>query len=112
MHGDRDSYHVAAPGRDREGCLVHAIQEYRRVKFGDDVILRRGGHPDKRPGQFRDVRARYIGARGHGIYCELLQDDPDAVVQPKTKGGKGWWSRSIMRRGDSDLDGPPEKSDE
>lgn len=70
------------------------------MKFGDEVLLRRGGHSDRRPGQFRDVRARYLGARGYQVYCELLQDDPDAVAMCKKSGDRGWWSRSIMRRSD------------
>ena len=67
-------------------------------------MVLRGGHDETRPGQFRLVKMRYIGARGHNIFCELLQDDPDAVVEPKTVGGKGWWERSAIipdTRGDS-----------
>lgn len=70
------------------------------MKFGDVVLLQRGGHPDERPGQYRWVRARYIGARGHQVHCELLQDDPDAVVMCKERGDRGWWSRSIMKKED------------
>ena len=68
------------------------------MRFGTDVILRRGGHDAPAPGQYRDVRARYIGADGHQVYCELLEDDPDAIIRPDHRGERGWWTRSIMRR--------------
>jgi len=67
------------------------------MRFGTDVILRRGGHDTPAPGQYRDVLARYIGADGHRVYCELLEDDPDSIGRPDRRGERGWWERSIMR---------------
>lgn len=66
------------------------------MKFGDEVYLRRGGHPGTSPGSFRYVKARYIGALGHQVKCILLQDDDLAIAEPKKAGGVGWWTRSIM----------------
>lgn len=67
------------------------------VLFGSSVLLRRGGHDAPAPGQFRYVKATYIGARGHQVCCRLEQEDPDACVRYCTKRGDvGWWSRSIM----------------
>jgi len=67
------------------------------MRFGDVIVIQRGGHKTPRPGQYRNVRVRYLGARGHQIYCELLQDDPDATVGYCTKKGeRGWWGRSII----------------
>jgi len=68
-----------------------------RALFGSSVLLRRGGHDTPSPGQFRDVKATYIGAQGHQVCCRLEQDDPDACVGYCTKKGDvGWWGRSIM----------------
>ena len=72
------------------GVASHAL-------FGYSVLLRRGGHDSPSPGQFRYVKATYIGARGHQVCCRLEQDDPNACVGYCTKKGDvGWWSRSIM----------------
>jgi len=72
------------------GVASHAL-------FGSSVLLRRGGHDAPSPGQFRYVKATYIGARGHQVCCRLEQDDPDACVRYCTKKGDvGWWGRSIM----------------
>lgn len=69
-----------------------------RLRFGSRVLLRRGGHDAPPPGQLRDVKATYIGAKGHQVHCRLEQDDPDATVGWCTKkGDTGWWSKSIMR---------------
>lgn len=67
------------------------------MKFGTTCILRRGGERTTGKGRGRDVRVRYLGARGHRVYCELLQDDWDAVVNPFERGGKGWWEKSVLR---------------
>ena len=72
------------------GVASHAL-------FGSSVLIRRGGHAAPSPGQFRYVRATYIGARGPQVCCRLEQDDPDACVGYCTKKGDvGWWGRSIM----------------
>ena len=68
-----------------------------RARFGVSVLLRRGGHASPSPGQFRYVKATYIGARGYTVCCRLEQDDPGACVGYCTKQGDvGWWDRSIM----------------
>jgi hypothetical protein len=71
------------------------------MRFGDEVILTRGSRgrgPDSGPGFERELRARYIGARGNTVYCELLEDDPFATVAPFRKGGRGHWhGRSFIR---------------
>lgn len=72
------------------------------MRFGDEVVLRRGGHHGVADGDnrgcYRDVRARYIGARGSRVRCELLEDDSLSVAGPWSAGERGWWSRSVMRR--------------
>lgn len=68
------------------------------LSFGTAVLLRRGGHPTPPPGQYRTVKATYIGAQGTDVLCRLEEDDPDAIVPPKKKGETGWWSRSIIVR--------------
>jgi len=67
------------------------------MRFGTTVQLLRGGHVEPSPGQFRLVRVRYLGAQGSRVYCELLQDDPDAVAMCKQCGDRGWWERSVLR---------------
>lgn len=69
----------------------------KRMKFGTTCILRRGGERIAGRGRGRYVRVRYLGATGHQVYCELLQDDFDACVEPFQKGGRGWWSKSALR---------------
>lgn len=66
-------------------------------RYGDEVVIRRGGHVSPRIGRYRDVRARYVGSRGFDVRCQLLEDDPDALVSPLRKGEYGWWSRSVMK---------------
>lgn len=65
------------------------------MKFGTKVYLYRGGHKSPSPGQFRFVKATYIGAFGNHVECRLEQDDPDATSW-RNKGDIGFWSRSIM----------------
>ena len=66
------------------------------MRFGATVYLRRGGHVGTTPGSYRYVRARYVGAQGKQVRCELLEDDGLAVVEPKKCGEFGWWSRSVL----------------
>lgn len=74
-----------------------AIGVTSHVLFGSSVLLLRGGHDMPPPGQFRNVKATYIGARGQQVCCRLEQDDPSACVGYCTKKGDvGWWGRSIM----------------
>jgi hypothetical protein len=85
------------------GCLTESFKTKKiptvasPVLFGSSVLLRRGGHDAPAPGQFRYVKATYIGARGFYVCCRLEQDDPDDGVGYSTKKGDvGWWGRSIM----------------
>jgi hypothetical protein len=65
------------------------------MKFGTPVLLSRGGHKTPPPGQFRNVRATYIGAIANQVICRLEEDDPDATVGYCTKKGSvGIWGRS------------------
>lgn len=68
------------------------------MKFGSIVWLRRGSI-DRQTGvgRARFTKALYRGARGHNVYCELLEDDPDAFSL-RRMGDVGWWSRSAMRK--------------
>ena len=76
--------------KDVIGVASHAL-------LGSSVLLRSGGHDAPSPGQFRHVKATYIGERGNQVCCRLEQDDPDACVGYCTqKGDVGWWGRSIM----------------
>lgn len=68
-----------------------------RLRFGSRVLIRRGWHTTPPPGQLREVKATYIGAKGNWVLCRLEQDDPLANVGWKKKGDTGWWSKSIMR---------------
>jgi hypothetical protein len=86
----------------RRHCL-REIGVASRALFGSSVLLRRGGHDAPAPGQFRYVKATYIGARGRQVCCRLEQDDQDACVGYCTrKGDVGWWGRSIMSLPDAE----------
>jgi hypothetical protein len=67
------------------------------MRFGEVIAIRRGGHPPENglAGSHRTVQVRYLGARGHQVYGELLADDPLAIVG-KAKGERLWWSRSVV----------------
>jgi hypothetical protein len=68
-------------------------------RFGDPVLVQRGGHKSPAPGQFRQVKATYIGARGYQVCCRLEEDDADACAGYCTKKGDvGWWGRSQMTK--------------
>lgn len=66
------------------------------MRFGTRVLIRRGGHDHPKPGQFRYVRATYIGAVEFQVKCRLEQDDPDDTVGWNKKGMIGMWGRSVM----------------
>jgi hypothetical protein len=69
------------------------------MKFGTKVLIHRGGHEKPKPGQYRYVKATYIGASGCQVLCRLDQDDPDATVGYCTKKGDvGMWGRSIITK--------------
>ena len=71
------------------------------MRFGDEVVLTRGGRgrgPASGPGYERQVRARYLGARGHQVFCALIEDDPNGVVSPFRAGETGWWGRSAIAK--------------
>ena len=70
------------------------------MKFGETVILTRGSRGrTSGPGCEREIKARYIGARGNMVYCELLENDPLATVPPYKAGERGYWNgRSFVRR--------------
>jgi len=68
-----------------------------RLRFGSRVLIRRGGRDAPGPGQYREVKATYIGAKDAWVLCRLEQDDPLDTVGWKKKGDTGYWSRSIMR---------------
>jgi len=68
------------------------------MKFGAIVWLSRGSLTrTKGKGRGRDVLVKYISARGHQVYCRLLQDDPDACDGLTKAGDRGWWERSSIR---------------
>ena len=68
------------------------------LPFGSKVTLQRGGHKSPKPGQFRNVKAIYIGAKGQQVLCRLEQNDPDACYNYCTKkGDTGWWGRSQIK---------------
>lgn len=73
------------------------------MRFGDVVILTRGSRGRHvGPGHEREVKARYLGARGSTVYCELLEDDPVATTHPNKKGERGYWhGRSFIRKVDT-----------
>jgi len=70
------------------------------MRFGDVVILTRGSRGRRSgPGHEREVLARYIGAKNIMVYCELLEDDPDATTAPFKAGERGiWHGRSFIRK--------------
>jgi hypothetical protein len=69
------------------------------MRFGDVVILTRGSRGRSQgPGHEREIKARYIGARGGMVFCELLEDDPMATTHPFKAGDRGvWHGRSFIR---------------
>jgi len=66
------------------------------MRFGSTCWILRGGHKLPLTGQFRLVRARYIGARKSRVYCELLDDDQHALAMCTQAGSRGWWGRRVM----------------
>jgi len=67
------------------------------MKFRSVVYIRRGGHVGFGKGSYRYVRAMYIERLSqHDVVCELLEDDPLAIMGPFLVGGASWWSASVI----------------
>lgn len=72
------------------------------MRFWSEITLIRGSRgrgPESGPGYERRLRARYIGAHGNMVQCQLLEDDPAASVPPYKAGEIGWWhGRSFVEQ--------------
>jgi hypothetical protein len=61
------------------------------MRFGTEFMLSRGSNALAM--NLREVRVRYIGARGNQILIVLIEDDPLAKVGPFLAGETGWYGR-------------------
>jgi len=68
------------------------------MKFGSEVIVRRGGttRAPGTPGCKRTVRGILIGALGNEYRVRLYDDDPLDTVGWRLAGGVGHWSKSAV----------------
>lgn len=81
-----------------EACRSQ-LEQVARLALGREVFIMRGNPlrgAATGPGFGREVRAIVRTISGENVECELLEDDPHAVCDPKKAGETGWWSLSSV----------------